>query len=117
MTVDGKLSAALEASLSETIDRVVTTIVRACKPEQIMLFGSAATGAWRPDSDLDLLVIAHSELPRHRRSAALRLLFDPYPCPMDILVYTPEEVSQWRDVTNHVVSEALRTGQVVYERT
>ncbi|MFH1567254.1 MAG: nucleotidyltransferase domain-containing protein [Gemmatimonadota bacterium] len=94
----------------------MSTIVRECDPEQIIVFGSAANGRWRPDSDLDLLVVMESDLPRHRRAAPLRMLFDPYPCPMDILVYTAEEVERWRGAANHIVAEALRTGQVVYER-
>ena len=108
---------AVPTSLKETVEAVVATIVRGCNPHRVILFGSAANGQWTPDSDLDLLVIADSALPRHRRAAALRLLFDPYPCPMDILVYTPAEVQRWRDSANHIVAEALRTGKVVYERT
>lgn len=103
-------------SLPETVSLVVSTIVRGCDPDRIILFGSAAHGTWGLDSDLDILVIADSDLPRHRRATALRLLFDPYPCPMDILVYTPQEVAAWGGATNHVVAEALRTGKVVYER-
>jgi predicted nucleotidyltransferase len=114
MAEDKRLPA---ARLPETVDLAVSTIVRGCDPERIVLFGSAANGSWGPDSDLDLLVIAASDLPRHRRAAVLRLLFDPYPCSMDILVYTPEEVARWRGATNHIVSEALRTGMVVYERS
>lgn len=116
MTEDSELSLAQTAACAETLEWVVSTIVRGCEPERIVLFGSVAKGAWDLDSDLDLLVIAHSDLPRHRRAAPLRLLFEPYPCPMDILVYTPAEVSRWRHVTNHIVAEALRTGKVVYER-
>ena len=36
--------------------------------------------------------------------------------PIDLLLYTPEEVEQWRHTTNHVVSEAMREGKVLYER-
>ena len=57
-----------------------------------------------------------STLPRHKRAAPIRLLFSPYPCPMDILVYTPTEVGKWQGTTNHIVTEALDRGKVVYER-
>ena len=91
-------------------------IVRNCDPERIILFGSAATGRTRRGSDLDLLVVMDSTLPRHKRAAPIRLLFSPYPCPLDILVYTPAEVGRWLGTTNHIVTEALDQGKVVYER-
>ncbi len=101
----------------EVIDRVVDTIVHKCRPEKIVIFGSAVTGRMHPGSDVDLFVVMNTSLPRYKRSAPIRLLFDPYPCPMDILVYTPEEVRKWNGVTNHIVTEVLSKGEVVYERT
>ena len=100
----------------EVIDGVVTRIVDSCHPERIVVFGSTTSGRPHPGSDLDLLVVMDSDLPRHKRAAPIRLLFSPYPCPMDILVYTPAEVAKWRGTTNHIVTEALERGQVVYER-
>ena len=100
----------------DVIGSVVSVIVRNCDPERIILFGSAATGRTRRGSDLDLLVVMDSTLPRHKRAAPIRLLFSPYPCPMDILVYTPAEFGRWRGTTNHIVTEALDQGKVVYER-
>ncbi len=35
---------------------------------------------------------------------------------MDILVYTPDEIEKWRETTNHIVTEALESGKVLYER-
>ncbi|MEW6753474.1 MAG: nucleotidyltransferase domain-containing protein [Candidatus Latescibacterota bacterium] len=116
MTADHTEATSLPASLAGTVDHVVSTIARACHPYQIIVFGSAANGRWTADSDLDLLVVMDSDLPRHRRAAPLHLLFDPYPCPMDILVYTPAELARWRHVPGHIVAEVLRTGTVVYER-
>ncbi len=98
------------------IGGVVSVIVQNCDPERIILFGSAATGRTHQGSDLDLLVVMDSTLPRHKRAAPIRLLFSPYPCPMDILVYTPTEIGKWRGTTNHIVTEALDRGKVVYER-
>ena len=100
----------------DVIGGVVSVIVRNCDPERIILFGSAATGRTHQGSDLDLLVVMDSTLPRHKRAAPIRLLFSPYPCPMDILVYTPTEIRKWRGTTNHIVTEALDRGKVVYER-
>lgn len=47
---------------------VVRRILTIGSPLKIVLFGSHAKGAARPDSDLDLLIIEESNLPRSRRS-------------------------------------------------
>src|SRR2546421_3589000 len=50
----------------EVLDDVVHRVVAAADPERIMMFGSAARGAMRPDSDLDLLVIKAGRYEYHR---------------------------------------------------
>lgn len=106
-----------EAAITpDVIGSVVNVIVQHCDPERIILFGSAATERAHQGSDLDLLVVMDSSLPRHKRAAPIRLLFSPYPCPMDILVYTPTEIGKWRGTTNHIVTEVFDRGKVVYER-
>jgi hypothetical protein len=35
---------------------------------------------------------------------------------MDILVFTPEEVEQWKGTVNHIITEAFATGRLVYDR-
>lgn len=100
----------------EIILAIAEAIVERFDPEKIIVFGSYASGRPTPDSDLDLLVIMETDAPRHKRAVPLHLLFRPTPCAMDILVYTPEEVAYWNGVPNHVVTEALATGKVLYER-
>lgn len=100
----------------ETIDGVAKAIVENFHPEKIILFGSYASGTPTPDSDLDFLVVMESEEPKRQRSHQLQLMFQPYPCAMDILVYTPQEVSKWNGVINHIVTIALKTGRVLYDR-
>ncbi|MBF0293942.1 MAG: nucleotidyltransferase domain-containing protein [Magnetococcales bacterium] len=98
------------------IREIVETIVASCNPERVVLFGSHAQGISGPESDLDLLVVMPSSLPRHKRAAPIRLLFRPSPCPMDILVYTPEEVNAWGGMVNHIITIAMQTGRVLYEK-
>lgn len=102
----------LETSLvREIVQRIAQTI----RPEKIILFGSRARGEARPDSDIDLLVIAHSNQPRYRRAAPLYGALSGIAAPLDILVYSPEEVEDWRDVRQAFVTTAIREGQVLYE--
>jgi len=100
----------------ETIRFIIQTIADRFLPQRIILFGSYGSGQPTPDSDLDLLVVMDSDLPRHKRATPIRLLFRPTPCAMDILVYTPEEIEYWNGTPNHIITEALRSGRVVYER-
>ncbi len=44
-------------TLDEWVPEVVTDIVTACDPLQVILFGSVARGDHGPDSDLDVLVV------------------------------------------------------------
>jgi predicted nucleotidyltransferase len=101
----------------DLLDEVVRRVLQVGSPHKIVLFGSRARGDARPDSDLDLLVLEDSELPGYRRSPryyhALTGLFPD----MDILVFTPEEVSEWSGVPNAFVTTALREGRVLYGDT
>jgi uncharacterized protein len=100
----------------ELIEAIIRRIAENLNPEKIIVFGSYAGGDPGPDSDLDLLIVMESELPRYKRGLAVRKLFDPLPCPMDILVYTPAEVSYWQGTINHIITEAFQSGRVCYER-
>jgi len=99
----------------EMIDRIVEAIVQKFAPRKIILFGSCATGKPTSDSDLDLLLVMDTTLPRHKRAAPIRLSFKPLPCAMDILVYTPEEVAHWNGTVNHIITEVFRSGKTLYE--
>jgi len=98
------------------LDEVVHRIVKTINPEKVVLFGSGARGEMQSTSDLDILVIAPSALPRYRRSVPLYLALSNILMPMDIVVYTPEEVDEWRNVRQVFVTTALREGRVLYER-
>ena len=100
---------------SALTDEIVRRIVMTIRPEKVVLFGSQARGDARPNSDLDILVIAESSEPRYRRSAPLYGVLSDILLPMDIIVYTPEEVEEWRNVRQAFVSTAIREGKVLYE--
>lgn len=104
----------------ELLKEMTETIVRGVSPNKIILFGSYAKGTARPDSDLDFLVVEDGPFNarRSRESEMVRLweiCFD-YNIPLDFLVYSPEEIDQWKDVRNHVIAHALKDGKVLYER-
>jgi len=100
---------------SRLMNKIVNRIVDTVHPEKIILFGSHVRGAQKQDSDIDLLVIAHSTEPRYRRSAPLYGALSDIMVPMDILVYSPEEIQEWSQVRQAFVTTALREGKVLYE--
>ena len=100
----------------ETIQHVTHVIATNLSPRRIILFGSHARGEAEPHSDLDLLIEMDPPLPARGRASHIKRLFDPYPCPMDIVVYSPEEVAYWKQAPASLVASALREGKVLYER-
>jgi predicted nucleotidyltransferase len=100
---------------AKMLGEIVGRIARAIRPRKIILFGSRARGGARPESDLDLLIIADSDKPRCERSAPVYGLLSDILAPMDIMVYTPAEVDEWRQVRQAFVTTAIREGKVLYE--
>ncbi len=101
----------------EVLDQVVQAISDKFHPRRIVLFGSQACGDANAESDPDLLIEIDSDLSHREQARRIRRACDPYPCPMDIVVYSPAEVKQWVQAPASLVATAFREGQVVYERS
>ena len=92
-------------------------LVRQFDPEQIILFGSQARGTAGPDSDVDLMVVM--PVKRAKKAAteiAMGVALHDILVPKDIIVVTPEEVAQHRNIPGTIVYPALREGQLLYVR-
>jgi predicted nucleotidyltransferase len=79
-----------------------------------VLFGSHARGDAGEDSDIDLLVIEPEVEDRTREMVRLRRLLRPLRIPVDILVYSAEEVARWGEQPGTALYWALREGRVVH---
>ncbi len=101
--------------LESELQRFLTVVTEQMHPERIILFGSLANGQVHEWSDLDLAVIAETELPFFER---LRRVFD-WVAPtvgLDVLVYTPTEWDHLRETRLFVREEIAEKGRVLYER-
>ena len=98
------------------INNIINTIVIGYDPEKIILFGSYAKGNPNENSDIDILIISKTDTPYTQRPRSIRRLFNPYPAPMDILVYTPDEFDKYSQMINGITYFANKEGKVVYER-
>jgi predicted nucleotidyltransferase len=100
----------------ELLQTITTRIAEAIHPQKIILFGSWARGERSPHSDIDLLIIQESTLPRPQRYAQVRRLFWGMGIPMDILVYTPEEFARYQSVPGSFTHTVAHEGKVLYAR-
>jgi len=75
-----------------------------------------AEGNQKEDSDLDILVIMNSSLPRYKRSVPIYKALAGILIPKDIIVYTPKEVEEWENVSQAFVTCAISKGKVLYAK-
>lgn len=57
---------------AQIYDEIVRRIVQTADPDKVIVFGSRARGDHRPDSDVDILVVAESDEPRYARRVDLQ---------------------------------------------
>jgi predicted nucleotidyltransferase len=101
-----------EALLSEAVSRILAV----GEPQRIVLFGSRARGDARPESDVDLLIVEDSKLPRYKRAVPYLRALTGLLTEKDLVVWTPEEVREWERVPNAFITTALREGRTLYAR-
>src|SRR5437016_1318663 len=98
----------------DTMNEIIRRIVEVAKPERIVLFGSAARGEAREESDIDLLVVK-KDVP-HRRQLAQEIYVHliGIPVPVDVIVVRPEDVEELKDAIGTIIPAALREGIEIY---
>jgi predicted nucleotidyltransferase len=100
--------------LDHLVTNMIARILTVVKPKQVFLFGSAARGDMRDNSDIDLLVVVPNGL--HRRKTAQNiyrnLLGVGYAA--DIVVVTEEDVERSANGDGCVIGPALSEGRIVY---
>lgn len=108
---------AAAAREEDGVAAVVDALVHELQPQKVILFGSAARGELQPDSDLDVMVIVPhlsqdlNEVTRaYRAIAAIKERQ-----PVDVLVFSRQDMEEWRGVIGHVINDALTEGRIIYD--
>lgn len=97
------------------VDRAVDAIVRSCRPQRVIVFGSFARGDTHELSDLDLIVVAQTGERFFDRIGRVRDACGDIDLDVRPFVYTPEELAQSLDQGNDFLETALAEGVVAYE--
>ena len=103
-------------AIEDKIQEMVRRIVEAVHPDKIILFGSYARGEAGPDSDVDLLIIAPSDLPNYERTPPVYGAIGVMGVPKDLIWHTQQEVDEWQNVRSHFLTTVMREGKVLYEK-
>lgn len=101
--------------LEKELARYRSLLVEHYSPEQIIVFGSLASGRVHSWSDIDLVIVAASDRPFFERLHEVRQLIEPQ-VGTDVLVYTPAEFEQLCQERRFFRDEILAKGTVIYER-
>lgn len=100
----------------EVIHDMLEKILAGYAPQKVILFGSCVHGNQRPGSDIDLLIIKETaDRFIDRWVAVRRILSDPKRrIPVEVLVLTPQEVSNRLSIGDQFLSEIMEKGEVLY---
>ncbi|MEP7336273.1 MAG: nucleotidyltransferase domain-containing protein [Acidobacteriota bacterium] len=101
------------------IKHLCEQIAREFSPEKIILFGSQAYGKPTVESDIDLLVVMPYEGSTFRQAGIILKQVIPQigVLPIDLLVRTPEQISERLAIGDQFICEILERGNVMYEAT
>jgi len=98
------------------LEQVTRTIIERFHPKRIVLFGSHARGDADSDSDLDLFIEMQTSRRPPERAIEVSAAFGLRSWPLDVVVYTPEEVQRLQGVNGTLLSTIEKEGKVLYEQ-
>ena len=98
------------------VEWVVERIVALYDPDWIYVFGSYAKNVANEKSDLDLLVVRPTELPRRHRGQDVIAILRKMPIDFDVLFVTPDELAEELEDPYSLLSTAMANARKLYER-
>ena len=82
------------------------------KPKALILFGSAARGEMKKDSDVDVLMIKETKKKFHDRIVDVHIRLETN-IPTDVIVLTPQEIKYIKR-RNEFFADIISNGKLVY---
>jgi predicted nucleotidyltransferase len=105
-----------DPKVAKRVESCVKKLIKAFKPEKIILFGSYARGETVNSNTLDLMIIADTDLRFFDRiKKALKSCSGGEPA-IEPLVYTPKEFDHLLSQGEGFLEDALEEGIVVYDK-
>ena len=99
--------------MENKVKEVIQDIIQEYKPEKIYLFGSFAWGKPTKDSDIDIFIIKKTKKDRIERQLEVRRIIKGR-LPVDILVYTPEEIEKRLKMKDFFIKDIIDKGKLLY---
>jgi predicted nucleotidyltransferase len=96
------------------VDEMVRRMVEAAHPLRIVLFGSAARGEMKPNSDLDTLVVVPNDQDCREVTKLLIRSLRGLRCPTDIVVVRQADVELYGDNPYLIIHTAISQGKELY---
>ena len=102
--------------IHRVVQQMVSVLKERYQPEQIILFGSYASGTPHRDSDIDLLIVKSTRKPFFQRLAEVRHLVSDVRQgrPFDPVVLTPMELERRLKKGDQFFQEILHRGKILY---
>jgi predicted nucleotidyltransferase len=103
------------ADIEDVIQEAARLLVEAAHPEKIILFGSYARGDFTTNSDLDFLVILSAVDDTFDEMMRLERVLLSLPVPVDVLVYSADDVRERAHLRGTVLYHALTEGTILHD--
>jgi len=98
------------------INKLIERIKMCMSPQKIIIFGSYAKGKTTLKSDLDIFIVKETVFPMDKRRDEITHLISNSLTPIDVHIYTPEEVEEYSKEPFSFVNSVLKTGEIVFDR-
>jgi predicted nucleotidyltransferase len=95
---------------------LVTRITALHDTDRIYLFGSHVRGEDHGASDIDLLIIGPSRIPRRHRGKNVAAALRSFSSKFDLLFFTAEELDEELAQPLSFLSSVLRNSRLIYDR-
>jgi uncharacterized protein len=104
----------VEKELTGILNRIVDRIINTAHPSRIILFGSAAAGKMKENSDFDLLVVMKNNVHRRTTSHLIYQSISDIGFATDIIVVTEDDISSLKNTEENFLRPALEEGKVLF---